>query len=71
MVKLEDSAAEKIMKIKYSLHRIFIGSTCFSRTGDQVKIDFYAPQITEDSEQNVSDLSGHKAIEIKEIEIVK
>ena len=72
--KTEDSAAEK-----YYENQIFSASIhlsdqlAFLKPGDQVKIEFFAPQIadSEDIKTNNSSISGHKAIEINTIEIVK
>lgn len=41
----------------------------FLESGDQVKIDFLAPEITKENIENASDILGRKAIEISSIEI--
>lgn len=41
----------------------------FLESGDQVKIDFLAPEITQENIENASDILGRKAIEISSIEI--
>ncbi|NLJ70277.1 MAG: hypothetical protein GX328_02275 [Clostridiaceae bacterium] len=70
--KAEDSAAEKYYESQIFSASIHLSDQLpFLEPGDQVKIDFFAPQIDEDSEQSASDFSGRKAIEINAIEIVK
>lgn len=70
--KAEDSAADKYYENQVFSAPVYLSAQlAFLEPGDQVKIDFLAPQITEDSEQNVADLSGRKAIEINAIEITK
>ncbi|HHU53828.1 MAG TPA: hypothetical protein GXZ43_07135 [Clostridiaceae bacterium] len=68
----EDSAEDKFFENQIFSAPIHISDQLpFLESGDQVKIDFYAPKISENSEQNAHDRSLGKAIEVNAIEITK
>lgn len=72
---LESDKAETDQVDQYYESQVFsapvylAAELAFLGSGDQVKIDFLAPEITQENVENASDLLGNKAIEISSIEI--
>jgi len=72
---LESDKAETDQVDQYYESQVFsapvylAAELAFLESGDQIKIDFLAPEITQENIEKASDLLGRKAIEISSIEI--